>query len=211
MRTSLAAEVEVLATQLDRIAQLDRHTADFTRASMREAIVETIARFPVYRTYVSERGVTIGGSTHRAMGDQRCTREQSAAARCRSTIFCATCCWAMLRQDRPESHARAMLEFAMKFQQVTAPVTAKGVEDTAFYRYNRLISVNEVGGDPRRFAFSTRRRASGKPGARADLAAFDAGDFDARYEAQRRCARTHRRVERVAGAVAAASCALESA
>ena len=53
MRASLAAEVEVLATQLDRIAQLDRHTADFTRAAMREAISEVIACFPVYRTYIS--------------------------------------------------------------------------------------------------------------------------------------------------------------
>ena len=58
MRSSLAAEVEVLATQLDRIAQLDRHTADFTRAAIREAVREVIACFPVYRTYVSHRGVS---------------------------------------------------------------------------------------------------------------------------------------------------------
>jgi (1->4)-alpha-D-glucan 1-alpha-D-glucosylmutase len=55
---------------------------------------------------------------------------------------------------RPASHAAAMLEFAMKFQQVTAPVTAKGVEDTAFYRYYPLVCLNEVGGDPRRWSLS---------------------------------------------------------
>ena len=58
MRASLAAEIEVLATQLDRIAQQDRHTADYTRAAIREAIREVIACFPVYRTYVSHRGVS---------------------------------------------------------------------------------------------------------------------------------------------------------
>ena len=58
MRVSLAAEVAVLAVQLDRIAQLDRHTADFTRAALRDAIVETIACFPVYRTYISADGVS---------------------------------------------------------------------------------------------------------------------------------------------------------
>lgn len=58
MRAALAAEIEVLATQLDRIAQQDRHTADFTRAAIREAIREVIACFPVYRTYVSDRGIS---------------------------------------------------------------------------------------------------------------------------------------------------------
>jgi (1->4)-alpha-D-glucan 1-alpha-D-glucosylmutase len=154
MRTSLAAEVEVLATQLDRIAQLDRHTSDFTRASMREALVETIARFPVYRTYVCERGVSAE--------DRRIVQWAVNVARANSPggelsiyEFLRDVLLGDAGKDRPESHARAMLEFAMKFQQVTAPVTAKGIEDTAFYRYNRLVSLNEVGGDPRRFAFST--------------------------------------------------------
>ena len=153
MRTSLAAEVEVLATQLDRIAQLDRHTADFTRASTREAIVETIARFPVYRTYVSERG--------ESAEDRRVVQWAINVARSNTGgdksiyDFLRDVLLADAAQGRPASQARAMLEFAMKFQQVTAPVMAKGIEDTAFYRYNRLVSVNEVGGDPRRIAFST--------------------------------------------------------
>lgn len=153
MRSSLAAEVEVLATQLDRIARLDRHTADFTRASMRDAIVETIAQFPVYRTYVSDRGVSDD--------DRRIVQWAINVARSNSggvepSVF------DFLREvllgesaDRSDADRAAMLEFAMKFQQVTAPVMAKGVEDTAFYRYHRLIAVNEVGGDPRRFAFSS--------------------------------------------------------
>jgi (1->4)-alpha-D-glucan 1-alpha-D-glucosylmutase len=154
MRTSLAAEVEVLATQLDRIAQLDRHTSDFTRASIREAIVETIARFPVYRTYVSERGV--------GPEDRRIVEWASNVARANDlggerTIFefLKDVLLGEAARVRSPEQARAMREFAMKFQQVTAPVTAKGVEDTAFYRYHRLVNANEVGGDPRRIAFST--------------------------------------------------------
>lgn len=153
MRASLAAEIEVLATQLDRIAQLDRHTADFTRAAMREAITEVIACFPVYRTYISERGSS--------EEDRRIVRWAVSVARRRSTgaelsvfDFLQN---VLLGEAAAGSaaHARAMLEFAMKFQQVTAPVTAKGVEDTAFYRYNRLVCLNEVGSDPRRYSVSS--------------------------------------------------------
>ena len=154
MRSSLAAEVEVLATQLDRIAHLDRHTADFTRAALREAIREVIACFPVYRTYISPRG--IGDE------DRRIVHWATGLARRRSTgaevsvfDFLRDVLLGTAAEGRAPSHGQAMLEFAMKFQQVTAPVTAKGVEDTAFYRYNRLICLNEVGGDPHRFGVSS--------------------------------------------------------
>ena len=154
MRSSLAAEVEVLATQLDRIAHLDRHTADFTRAALREAIREVIACFPVYRTYISPRG--IGDE------DRRIIHWATGLARRRSTgaevsvfDFLRDVLLGTAAEGRSPAHRQAMLEFAMKFQQVTAPVTAKGVEDTAFYRYNRLICLNEVGGDPARFAVSS--------------------------------------------------------
>jgi (1->4)-alpha-D-glucan 1-alpha-D-glucosylmutase len=152
MRAALAAEVEVLATQLDRIAQLDRRTADFTRAAMRDALTEVIACFPVYRTYISPRGVSEDDrrNTQWAIG---VARRRSAAAELSIFDFIGE----MLLGDatqRPELQQRARLEFAMKFQQVTAPVTAKGVEDTAFYRYLRLACLNDVGGDPRRFSVS---------------------------------------------------------
>jgi (1->4)-alpha-D-glucan 1-alpha-D-glucosylmutase len=153
MRASLAAEVEVLATQLDRIAQLDRHTADFTRAAIRDAIIELIACFPVYRTYISHDGI--------AEEDRRIVHWAVGVARKRSAgersvfDFLRDVLLGDAGLERPEAHRRAMLEFAMKFQQVTSPVSAKGVEDTAFYRYNRLVCLNEVGGDPRRFGASS--------------------------------------------------------
>ncbi|HEY5758326.1 MAG TPA: malto-oligosyltrehalose synthase [Steroidobacter sp.] len=154
MRASLAAEVEVLATQLDRIAHLDRHTADYTRAALREAIREVIACFPVYRTYISPRG--IGDE------DRRIIHWATGLARRRNTgvevsvfDFVRDVLLGTAADGRLPSHRQAMLEFAMKFQQVTSPVTAKGVEDTAFYRFNRLICLNEVGGEPGRFSVSS--------------------------------------------------------
>jgi (1->4)-alpha-D-glucan 1-alpha-D-glucosylmutase len=154
MRASLAAEIEVLATQLDRIAQLDRHTADFTRAALREAIREVIACFPVYRTYVSHRGVSDE--------DRRIVNWAVNVARKRSVggdlsvfDFLRDVLLGERNEGRSDSVRRAMLEFAMKFQQVTSPVAAKGVEDTALYRYNRLVCLNDVGNDPGRYGTSS--------------------------------------------------------
>lgn len=153
MRIALAAEVGVLATQLDRIAQLDRHTADFTRAALRDALVEVIASFPVYRTYIAT-----GEPTEE---DRKMIRWAVSLARKRSQAseltvfdFLSSVLLGEAAAGRPDAHRALMLEFARKFQQVTSPVTAKGVEDTAFYRYYRLLSLNEVGGEPRRYGAS---------------------------------------------------------
>ena len=118
---------------------------------MREAIVEVIACFPVYRTYVSARGVSDE--------DRRIVQWAVNVARRRSAVgeisifdFLRDVLLCDAAVGKSDSYARAIREFAMKFQQVTSPVTAKGVEDTAYYRHNRLVAINEVGADPRRFA-----------------------------------------------------------
>jgi (1->4)-alpha-D-glucan 1-alpha-D-glucosylmutase len=152
MHASLAAEVAVLATQLDRIAQFDRRTADFTRTALRDALTEVIACFPVYRTYVSARGVS--------EEDRRTVRWAVGLARKRSRAADSTVfdfLEAVLQGELPsesEEQRLAVLEFAMKFQQVSSPVMAKGIEDTACYVYNRLLCLNEVGADPARFGVS---------------------------------------------------------
>jgi len=154
MRSSLAAEIEVLATQLDRIAQLDRRTADFTRAGIREAIRELIACFPVYRTYVSHRGVS--DEDRRIVNwAVNVARKRSVGVELSVFDFLRDVLLGERNEGRSESVRRAMLEFAMKFQQVTSPVAAKGVEDTAMYRYNRLVCLNEVGNDPGRYGVSS--------------------------------------------------------
>jgi (1->4)-alpha-D-glucan 1-alpha-D-glucosylmutase len=154
MRSSLAAEIEVLATQLDRIAQLDRHTADYTRAAIREAIREVIACFPVYRSYVSHRGVS-DEDRRVVTWAVNVARKRSVGAELSVFDFLRDVLLGERNEGRSESVRRAMLEFAMKFQQVTSPVAAKGVEDTALYRYNRLVCLNDVGNDPGRFGTSS--------------------------------------------------------
>ncbi len=155
MRIMLAPEVEGLATQLDRIAQADRHTSDFTRPALREAIMEVIACFPVYRTYISPRGVS---DEDKRIVDWAVSiaRKRSAVADVSVFDFLRDVLLVSPRRPGLADRQTAMREFAMKFQQVTAPVTAKGVEDTALYRFNRFSCLNEVGTDPRRFGASSQ-------------------------------------------------------
>jgi (1->4)-alpha-D-glucan 1-alpha-D-glucosylmutase len=153
MDTPMSSELNVLAHALNRLSEHDRRTRDFTLNSLRDALKEVVACFPVYRTYVAETGFTeadraaIDTAVHRARR-RNPTMEPSVFAFVRETLLPEPS-----RARGPEDHQRR-LAFAMKFQQYTGPVQAKGVEDTAFYRYNALLSLNEVGGDPGRFGCS---------------------------------------------------------
>jgi (1->4)-alpha-D-glucan 1-alpha-D-glucosylmutase len=152
MRVSLASEINVLAHMLDRISERSRYFRDFTLNSLTDAIREVIACFSVYRTYITghEGGIdkrdqaAIEGAISRAKRRNPAT-DQSIFEFIRR----------MLLLEYPvvfdEEARQAQLEWVMKFQQCTGPVMAKGLEDTAFYIYNRLISLNEVGGEPQHF------------------------------------------------------------
>jgi len=150
LKISLASELNVLANALSRIALSNRHTCDFTVNSLRSALAEIIASFPVYRTYVRGHELT--------PDDRRYIDQAVAAGRKRSNAadlsvfdFINRVLLAEASGDEPQWYRNAVVRFAMKFQQVTSAVMAKGLEDTAFYRYNRLVSLNEVGGDPGHF------------------------------------------------------------
>ena len=169
LKVVLASELNVLANLLTRIALASRYTCDFTLNSLRSAAAEIIACFTVYRTYVNSPDV--------ADEDRRYVQQAVAAAKRRShtadlSVFDFV--QRILLIDVYGSDAgwykQAVLRFSMKFQQVTAAVMAKGLEDTAFYRYNRLVSLNDVGGDPGRFGATTEEfhqanleRLSGSP------------------------------------------------
>ena len=150
LKVALASELNVLANMLMRIALANRHTCDFTLNSIRSALAEIIASFPVYRTYVTSSEVSAE--------DRRYIEQAVATGKRRSNAadltifdFIQRVLLVEISGCEPEYYKRAVLRFAMKFQQVTAAVMAKGVEDTAFYRYNRLVSLNDVGGNPNRF------------------------------------------------------------
>jgi (1->4)-alpha-D-glucan 1-alpha-D-glucosylmutase len=149
LSTSLSSELYVLSDQLVRIAEQHRWSRDFTRASLFRSLREVVACFPVYRTYIRP------GSDEVTAEDRKRIRETVRVAKRRNPAvspsyfdFIAS----VLLLDDPDGLSelcRAQRrQFVLKFQQVTGPITAKGMEDTAFYRYYPLASLNEVGGDP---------------------------------------------------------------
>ncbi len=148
LRESFGGEWTGLTAMLKDITLQYRPYRDFSRDQLHQAIGELIAVFPVYRTYLGPDDTPLSAE------DSRYIAQALEAA----------------RQNRPELdgrlwelladillrrwRGRAGLDFALRFQQITPAVTAKGVEDTTFYAYNRLVSLNEVGSDPSRFGCS---------------------------------------------------------
>ncbi|MEX2170223.1 MAG: malto-oligosyltrehalose synthase [Pirellulales bacterium] len=142
------AETQRLVSLLSTVGAGNRRFRDYTRRDLRGAVRELIACFPVYRTYVrAEAG---------ELSDQ--------------DVSCVESAIEVAKQNRPDMDAdlfdflRDLLllrvrgdlesEFVMRFQQCSGPIMAKGIEDTAFYTFNRLTSLNEVGGDPGHFGIT---------------------------------------------------------
>jgi (1->4)-alpha-D-glucan 1-alpha-D-glucosylmutase len=154
MRTALASELTVLSNQLLRIARADRRTRDFTFNTLRQALIEVVAWLPVYRTYATE----IPSASDRRHVEWAVARAKRSSLAADSSLL--DFLRGVLLGEAPAGASpelrQAMRIFAGKLQQFTAPVTAKGIEDTAFYRYLPLASLNEVGGDPHRMGTSVR-------------------------------------------------------
>jgi (1->4)-alpha-D-glucan 1-alpha-D-glucosylmutase len=153
LQVSLSSELQMLAHQLDRLAQKNRMSRDFTLYSLRGALRQVIACFPVYRSYISEEGVH---DTDRKYVETAVRRAMTRNPTVSKALFRFIRDMLLLRspENAGEEDRAEQRRFAGKFQQVTAPVMAKGLEDTAFYVYVRLLSLNEVGGDAGRFGLS---------------------------------------------------------
>jgi (1->4)-alpha-D-glucan 1-alpha-D-glucosylmutase len=147
MLISLASEINELGFLLRDIASSDRRHRDFTLNSLTFAIREVIAGLSIYRTYIDpETGRASEEDV--AVIDQAVAEAKRRNPRTDPSIFDFVGDTLLLRYDT-SSHANTeRLKFIARFQQTTGPVMAKGTEDTAFYQFNRLISLNEVGGDP---------------------------------------------------------------
>ena len=145
LRELLGSDVNRLTQMFMGVCEGSREHRDYTRHEIHHAIRAVVVSFPVYRTYVrAEAGVV-------TQADIECVHTAIEAAKARRPDLDAELLnflesVLLLRERGP-----AESEFVMQFQQFTGPAMAKGVEDTAFYSYNRLVSLNEVGGDPSRW------------------------------------------------------------
>jgi (1->4)-alpha-D-glucan 1-alpha-D-glucosylmutase len=152
MKTTMAGEVNMLAHRLNTISEKSWEYRDFTLNSLRDAIREVIACFPVYRTFVNANTGAIS-ENDKVVIDSAIENAKRRNPAVSSAIFDFVKDTLLLKYPTgmEESGRDEQRLFVMRFQQFTSPVMAKDVEDTAFYIYNPLISLNEVGGDPRSF------------------------------------------------------------
>jgi len=149
MESLFAGEMHSLGQDLSRLAEQDRYGRDLPRKELREALVETTACFPVYRTYI--RGLSLSARDRRYLGMAlREARRRSAEAS--APVFDFLQRVLLLAGPEPCSGERRgeWLRFLMRWQQFTGPIMAKGFEDTALYVHLPLASRNEVGGEPGR-------------------------------------------------------------
>jgi len=151
LELSFGSELNALTHRLEKIVWGARAGRDFTFSILREAIVRLAASFPVYRTYIAEKTTVVSEQDRavirKAVQDAR-ERPGSDAAVFDFIERVLLLDFAGLLDEAGSREARV---FVMKFQQLTGPAMAKGLEDTAFYEFNQLISLNEVGGDPGKF------------------------------------------------------------
>ncbi|MFW6115070.1 MAG: malto-oligosyltrehalose synthase [Thermodesulfobacteriota bacterium] len=152
MGKHMAADIDNLALFMKGIAGRYRHGWDITLYGLRRALVEVMAQFPVYRTYVSHGARTEQGEQYIRTAVAKA--EQSNPGLANELAFIEK--FLLLRFDDylSEENKNAWIDFVMRFQQFTGPLMAKGFEDTVLYVYNRLLSLNEVGGSPNKFGVS---------------------------------------------------------
>src|SRR5436309_2211990 len=154
MRISLANEVNVLGNMVDRLSEQNRWFRDYTLEALARAVRETIACFPVYRTYL-EPGKPVS-EEDRAVIERAVAAAKRRNPAIEESVFNFLLDLLLFRfpENLDEEQRAAHAQFVLKFQQFTGPITAKGLEDTVFYIYNRLAALNEVGGEPQLFGLS---------------------------------------------------------
>jgi (1->4)-alpha-D-glucan 1-alpha-D-glucosylmutase len=152
MENEMASELDARARDMARLARQNPRTADFTQHLLRRAIRELIACFPVYRTYVDADGI-LDAEDQRDLSwaFAQARRNESEIDPSVFDFLAQVLDGSLVQQPRSGYSLTSALRCAMRLQQYSGPVVAKGIEDTAFYRYQRLIALNEVGGDPSRF------------------------------------------------------------
>jgi (1->4)-alpha-D-glucan 1-alpha-D-glucosylmutase len=154
LETLLTSEFTVLTRLLARIAGGHYSTRDYSADSLRQALEHYVLHFPVYRTYVTSAGPTAHDRALISQTVERARADWFAADEGIFEFLRDTLTMDLTKPGRPGHSAPRVRRFALKVQQFTGPLMAKSLEDTAFYRYHRLLALNEVGGDPSAKALS---------------------------------------------------------
>ena len=153
--TNLAGDIENLANHLKSIARRYRYASDFTLNGLRRAITEVLVLFPVYRTYITPAGI--------ADRDRAYVNQVMKTAKQRNPWLVNELDFIhklvlLDYEDWLTTEEREQWEdFVLRLQQSSGPLTAKGIEDTALYVYNRFLSLNEVGGSPHQFGITVKQ------------------------------------------------------
>jgi len=150
LQRSVSSQLEAAIDSFFRIAQGNLKTRDISRAALRRGLIEILAHFPVYRIYTQVGNSSLSDAAFVARAIARARRSCFAGDRWMVDLLGH---WLSGERIRPDADALQNIALT-RFQQLSAPLSAKAVEDTAFYRYGRLLSRNDVGFDPGRFACS---------------------------------------------------------
>ena len=154
MESEMASELHVLAREAARIARSNPRTADFTVNILHQGLKEIVARFPVYRTYVNGGPLSEEDRRNIDWAVAQARRTENAPDASVFDFLYALLTTDLVAEPGSGYSRQQVVRLAMKLQQYSGPVMAKGLEDTAFYRYNRLVALNEVGGHPEHFGVS---------------------------------------------------------
>jgi (1->4)-alpha-D-glucan 1-alpha-D-glucosylmutase len=154
LETLLTSEFTVLSRLLARIAGGHYSTRDYSAVGLRQALELYILHFPVYRTYLTAAGPTEADRALISQTIEKARADWFAADEGIFDFLRDTLTMDLIRPGGPAHSAPRVRRFALKVQQFTGPVMAKSLEDTSFYRYHRLLALNEVGGDPSAKALS---------------------------------------------------------
>ncbi|MDP9148563.1 MAG: malto-oligosyltrehalose synthase [Myxococcota bacterium] len=155
LKESMSSELSVLARRLDRISEQHRWSRDFTIGALQRVLTDTIACFPVYRTYVSEVDTEVSpDDVAQIRIALSAAKRRSAAASTAAFDFLGEVLLMRDPDGLSDEDRAERRDFILRFQQLTGPVMAKGLEDTTFFRYFPLLSLNEVGGGPERFGLT---------------------------------------------------------
>lgn len=148
----MAGDVDSLANLLKRVSSRDRYGSDITLHGLKRAIVEVLAHFPVYRTYINYEVVSEADRSYIQETIKRAVKRNPGLRY--ELDFIQRFLLLAFQDYITEEEKKQWTHFTMRFQQLTGPLMAKGFEDTTLYVYNRLLSLNDVGGNPSKFGIS---------------------------------------------------------